>query len=155
LLSALRRSPDLENDMSDFYQHKQVGATMLIACTTIAAFIGIAIGTRGAVWPVLGAIAILALVAWIFSSLTVAVDTGELSWYFGPGLWRYRIARNTIQSVAIVQNHWWNGFGIRMRAGWRLYNVSGFNAVEVHLQSGEIVRLGTDDPRGLVAALKS
>ncbi len=141
--------------MSTVYQHKQIGTKMLIACSTIAAFIGIAIGTRGALWPALTGIAILAFVAWLFSSLTVAVDAGELYWYFGPGLWRYRVARNNIQSVSIVQNHWWNGFGIRMRLGSRLYNVSGFKAVELRLQTGEIVRLGTDDPRGLDAALKS
>jgi hypothetical protein len=42
-----------------------------------------------------------------------------------------------------------------MGAGFRLYNVSGFDAVELRLKSGEIRRIGTDDPQGLAEALKS
>jgi hypothetical protein len=56
---------------------------------------------------------------------------------------------------AVVRNHWWNGFGIRMRSGFRLYNVSGLDAVELQLKSGEIRRIGTDDPQALVEALKA
>jgi len=141
--------------MSESYRHRQLGTAALLICLIAAAFIGMALGSRGVLWPALLAIALLVVIAWLFSSLTVAVDGSELSWYFGPGLWRYRIARNTIQSAAIVQNHWWNGLGIRMRPGWRLYNVSGFDAVELRLQSGNVIRLGTDDPQGLEAALKS
>jgi hypothetical protein len=141
--------------MSEFYQHKQFGTATVLICIAVAVLLGIAVGVRGAPWPALIAVAVLALIAWLFSSLTITVNASEVSWSFGPGFWRSEIARNTIQSVAIVQNHWWNGFGIRMRPGWRLYNVSGFDAVELRLQSGDIVRLGTDDPQGLEAALKS
>jgi hypothetical protein len=35
-----------------------------------------------------------------------------------------------------------------------LYNVSGLDAVELRLKTGDIRRIGTDDPRGLAAALK-
>ena len=92
--------------------------------------------------------------AWLFSSLTVEVSGSEVRWYFGPGIWDYRIALSDIESVRIVRNTWVNGFGIRMRLGWRLYNVSGLDAVELHLKNGGIRRIGTDDPKGLVAALK-
>jgi len=54
-----------------------------------------------------------------------------------------------------VRNAWWNGFGIRMRRGFRLYNVSGLDAVELRLKSGDIRRIGTDDAQGLAAALKA
>jgi hypothetical protein len=57
---------------------------------------------------------------------------------------------NSIQSAMV----WLNGFGIRVRPGWRLYNVSGLDAVELRLKTGDIRRIGTDDPRGLAAALK-
>ncbi len=87
--------------------------------------------------------------------MTVDVDANELQWHFGPGWWTYRLALDEIQTVAIVRNHWWNGFGIRTRPGFRLYNVSGLDAVELHLKSGQIRRIGTDDPQGLAAALKS
>jgi hypothetical protein len=41
-----------------------------------------------------------------------------------------------------------------MGSGFRLYNVSGLDAVELKLKSGDIHRIGTDDPAGLAAALQ-
>jgi len=90
----------------------------------------------------------------IFHSLTVEISDRELRWHFGPGLWSYSLALDEIGSVAIVRNHWWNGFGIRMAPGFRLYNVSGLDAVELRLKSGEIRRIGTDDPQRLAAAIE-
>jgi hypothetical protein len=98
---------------------------------------------------------ILVAVAVVFCSLTVEVGDNELLWYFGPGFWTHRLALDEIRSVAVVRNHWWNGFGIRMRPGFRLCSVSGLDAVEFQLKSGEIRRIGTDDPKGLAAALNS
>jgi hypothetical protein len=37
--------------------------------------------------------------------------------------------------------------------GW-LYNVSGFDAVAITLRDGRKFALGTDDPHGLVAAIR-
>jgi hypothetical protein len=93
------------------------------------------------------------IVAWLFSSLTVEVNDNELRWHFGPGLWTYRVARADIDSVRSVRNSWLNGFGIRMRPGFRLYNVSGLDAVELRLKTGDIRRIGTDDPNGLASTL--
>jgi hypothetical protein len=61
------------------------------------------------------------------------VSGTEICWYFGPGLWHYRVALSDIEGVRIVRNTWLNGFGIRVRPGWRLYNVSGLDAVELRL----------------------
>jgi hypothetical protein len=81
------------------------------------------------------------------------VGDGELRWHFGPGLWRYRLPLHAIREIAVVRNHWWHGWGIRMAPGFRLYNVSGFYAVELYLGDGEVRRIGTDDPQGLFEAL--
>lgn len=96
----------------------------------------------------------LVVLAWLFSSLTVAVNANELEWYFGPGTWKYRMALSDIAGVSIVRNSVLNGFGIRIRPGFRLYNVSGLDAVELYLKSGEIRRIGTDDASGLAAVLR-
>ena len=77
----------------------------------------------------------------------------ELHWFFGPGIWRYRIALAEVDGVAVVRNKWWYGFGIRMRPGFRLYNVSGLDAVELRLKTREVRRIGTDDPQALAAAI--
>jgi hypothetical protein len=55
----------------------------------------------------------------------------EIRWHFGPGLWRYRLARRDIASARVVRNGWLSGFGVRIRPGFRLYNVSGLDAVEL------------------------
>jgi hypothetical protein len=144
--------------MTTRYRHTQPGTFTLIAMTVaaiLAAWIGYLNAGATERWPA-WAIAIgLAVLAGLFSSLTVEVSDEELRWHFGPGFWRYRVARGDIAGVTIVRNTWWNGFGIRMRPGFRLYNVSGFDAIELRLKSGEIRRVGTDDAQGLATALKS
>jgi hypothetical protein len=67
----------------------------------------------------------------------------------------HRLPLDEIETVAIVRNRWWNGFGIRRRSGFRLYNVAGLDAVELQLKSHDIRRIGTDDPQGLAEALKA
>ena len=93
--------------------------------------------------------------AFLFSSLTVEVGDGELRWYFGPGFWTYRLPLAEIRDVGIVRNRWWNGWGIRRAPGFRLYNVSGLDAVELHVGPNDVRRIGTDDPQGLAQALKA
>ena len=138
------------------YRHTQSGTTILATCA--------ALGLAGAViaWRITGQPAtliamaiVLAGICVVFHSLTVAVDAGKVSWYFGPGFWTYRLGLDEIRSVSVVRNQWWNGFGIRKAPGFALYNVSGLDAVELKLKSGEIRRIGTDDANGLAAALNA
>lgn len=137
------------------YHHTQSGTLMLVAlliAAIVSAFAAISSPER---WPAWAFAMGFMVLAWIFSSLTVEVNEHELRWHFGPGIWSYRIALDEIQNVETVRNHWWNGFGIRVRPGFRLYNVSGLTAVELRLKSGGIRRIGTDDAQALAATLKS
>jgi hypothetical protein len=136
------------------YHHTQIGTTILVVCLVVAA-LGAAMMWQRAQTPMILMSVILATVAVVFHSLTVEIGDNELRWHFGPGLWTYRLPLDDIQSVATVQNQWWNGFGIRIAPGFTLYNVSGLDAVEIKLKSGEVSRIGTDDPQGLAAALRS
>jgi hypothetical protein len=144
--------------MSIRYQHTQRGTLMLVVLITVAVlFASVAYVNRGALGSVAaGAIALGFFVqAWLFSSLTVIVSDDELRWYFGPGVWKYGLALREIEAVQVVRNNVLNGFGIRIRPGFRLYNVSGLDAVELRLRTGDIRRIGTDDVVGLVAALQA
>jgi hypothetical protein len=137
------------------YRHTQPGLSIVLLSLVAIAF-DIAIIRQTGQWvPAAAALVVLIAVAILFSSLTVEVSDDELRWRFGPGLWTHRLPLGDIETVAVVRNHWWNGFGIRMASGFRLYNVSGLDAVELHLKSNEIRRIGTDDPQGLANALQS
>jgi hypothetical protein len=138
------------------YQHTQLGTLMLVALVSGAIFFAAMAYTLPSPgrWVLLAGAVLLVVVAWLFSSLTVSVSESELQWRFGPGLFRYHMALAEISSVSVVRNSVLNGFGIRMRPGFRLYNVSGLDAVELRLKNGDIRRIGTDDVRGLAAALR-
>ena len=136
------------------YHHTQPGTVTLLICMAIGA-VGAAIVWRTGQTAMIPMLIILVAVGLVFHSLTVEVGDSELRWHFGPGLWTYRLALQEISSISIVRNKWWNGFGIRTAPGFRLYNVSGLDAVELRLKSGDIRRIGTDDPQGLAAALEA
>ena len=137
------------------YRHTQRGTLILAVCLAVVA-LGVGISLMSGKWPAAVIMTIINLpLAILFSSLTVEVDTSELRWFFGPGLWTYRLLLREIDDVAVVRNHWWNGWGIRMAPGFRLYNVSGLDAVELRVGANDVRRIGTDDPQGLAGALRS
>jgi len=137
------------------YRHTQHGTLVLVICL-LAGTLGVALSWRSGQWPAtILVLAIMVAVAVLFSSLTVEVGGNELRWHFGPGLWSYQLPLDQIRDVAVVRNKWWYGWGIRTAPGFRLYNVSGLDAVELHLKSNEVRRIGTDDPQGLADALEA
>jgi len=137
------------------YRHTQRGVLVVSVCFAAAALNALVIWLTGQWIPAGFTMIVLVAAGIVFSSLTVEVNANELRWSFGPGLWTYRLPLDEIETVAIVRNHWWNGFGIRRRSGFRLYNVSGLDAVELQLKSHDIRRIGIDDPQGLAGALKA
>ncbi|MBN2087990.1 hypothetical protein JW964_00165 [candidate division KSB1 bacterium] len=99
------------------------------------------------------AIFLLVLTLFIFGSLTIEVTSEKLKWYFGIGLVRKSIFLQEIQTVSIIKNSWYYGWGIRLTPhGW-LYNVSGTRGVEIELKSGKKFRLGSDEPEKLAQVI--
>ncbi len=138
------------------YHHKQIG-TIIIA--------GVVVGLVFAVfflWNTqqsgsirLSVLAILVFVLVLFNSLTVQVKGKEITCGFGPGIIRKTFALADINSVRIVRNPWYAGWGIRWRPGqYVLWSVSGFKAVELELKDGNRFRIGTDEPEALVDAIR-
>jgi len=98
---------------------------------------------------------ILGIVVVLFHSLTVRISRSDIALSFGVGLIRKRFPIGDIRSVRIARNRWYNGWGIRkIRGGW-LYNVSGFDAIEIQLKNERKYRIGTDQPKKLFAAVES
>ena len=136
------------------YHHTQSGTV-----TRIAAVAGLAVAVyilaRAGAHPVLWLVAALAVVAvFALGSMTIEVDQTRLAFWFGPGWIRRSFPLAEIRSWAVVKNPWWYGWGIhRTPHGW-LYNVGGTGAVQLELQDGRRLRLGTDEPERLAEAIQ-
>jgi len=108
--------------------------------------------SAGLVFLAIGAI--LALLLALFHGLTVRVSVERVLVSFGVGLIKKSIPVERIQGAAAVRNRWYHGWGIRRIWGGWLFNVSGFDAVELQLENGRFFRVGTDEPRELLAAVE-
>jgi hypothetical protein len=139
---------------SPHYRHTQVGWVTVVVLTAV----GLAIGPF--LWMVelrVGALTVAGLLLLslaLFWSLTVAVNASELAFSFGIGLIRKRVALMEIRHYRKVRNPWYYGWGIHFFPGGVLYNVSGFEAVELSLANGKRLRVGTDEPEALCRAIE-
>ena len=115
----------------------------------------LASGDTGAAIALASIIVMLAVIFILFRSLTVRISPSDISLSFGIGLIRKNFSIADICSVKVVRNRWYNGFGIKkIRGGW-LYNVSGLDAIEIQLKNERKYRIGTDQPKKLLAAVES
>ena len=74
---------------------------------------------------------------------------------FGPiGLIRERFALADITAARTVRNSPAYGWGMRYIPHGRLWNVWGLDAVELQLKNGTRFRIGTDQPKELLQALR-
>ena len=135
------------------YRHTQFG-TVIVVSLLLSAVLFAGLGMMTGLMPlaVIGP-ALMTVFLALFFSLTVEIDATHLMFRFGIGLIRKRIPLAEIAEVKPVRNTWMHGWGIhRTPHGW-LYNVSGWEAVEIALASGKCLRLGTDEPRKLAQAI--
>jgi hypothetical protein len=136
------------------YQHTQfgwvtLGTTLVILPPVIFALLN---QRDELLW---GALAIIALIVALFGWLTVEIDDRRLLIRFGVGLIRRSISLDRIRAFAPVTNRWYYGWGVRFTPHGMLYNVSGFSAIELLLENGRHLRVGTDEPQALARALET
>jgi hypothetical protein len=139
--------------MTTRYKHTQLGY-LLITVLGIALVALMALLIYSGFHWVGGLVAVLlAGCLYLFSSLTITITNTTLTFYFGAGFLRKRLSLAEISAYRLVTNPWYYGWGIHLTPhGW-LYNVSGFDAVELALKNGRKLRVGTDDARQLSAIL--
>ncbi|WP_157288494.1 hypothetical protein [Uliginosibacterium gangwonense] len=137
------------------YTHTQRGKVIVIAMLLpmFVSFWGaFTIPSQHNTLLVVGSVA--AVIAGLFSSLTVRVSDRFLHWQFGFGLIRKRVVLAQIQHYEIVRTTIIDGWGIHYtRRGW-LYNVSGFDAIAFTLKDDKRFLLGSDDVQTLYKALE-
>jgi hypothetical protein len=144
--------------MSERYRHTQIGWTLIVLAVaavmvelTVVALItpgnAFALALSGAV------AAVVAIVLTLFSTLTVVVDDVAVRLTFGLGSLRRDVPLADLVRARPVKNPWYAGWGVRVMPNGRLYRVGGADAVELELDSGRVVRVGTDQPDKLFAAV--
>ena len=147
------------------YKHTQIGYLMLVVTLAVLALFAWAYITASAE-PLsvdsgnnFAVTAIMALILFIlasFATLTASVDENCFRIKFGYGIFAKMFPLNQIASVQSVKNHWYYGWGVKVWFWpymW-IYNVSGFDAVEIIMRNGKIYRIGTDTSGELEVAIK-
>jgi transcriptional regulator with XRE-family HTH domain len=129
------------------YINVQLGYTLIVVILAVV-LTGTWAFTRGyfAEFEFLTLMAILTVILCIFSSLTTRVENGFIKWNFGVGLISKAVPISRVLTNRPVRNKAWWGIGIRVIPGGWLYNVSGLRSVELVLDDGKRIRIGSDDP---------
>ena len=137
------------------YKHTQIGYYIWIAIILVTILFGIILAQTGFILPVVILIIFILLILLSFSYLTVSIDKNYLKIRFGWGIFYKKFSLNEIKSVKVAKNHWYYGWGIRIWLWPRMiiFNVSGFNAVEIIMKNGRIYRIGTNEPHKLAHIL--
>ena len=139
------------------YKHRQI-PTLLLYTLGFGSVMTAALSTVVSPGPakvVTGVVlVILLLFIFLFWSLTVVVTSDRLTVWFGFGVIRRVFRIEDIRDSRIVRNPWYYGWGIRLTPhGW-LFNVSGFDAVELEFKNHRKFRIGTDEPHQLLTAIQ-
>ena len=139
------------------YQHTQKAGTPFYAILAMSIFTGIiAIVTGGAPAGILALTAFLILWALLMmSSLTVTIDDQFLRVRFGPGVFFKKFPLSEITGCGPNYRTYIWGWGIRWYFNGWLYNIAGFDSVEIILKNGKKRRIGTDQPQQLAAAIQA
>jgi hypothetical protein len=146
------------------YKHTQVGYLMLaLTLVVLVLFAQAQIQARaeppsvdsGTNFAVTAIMTLILFTLASFCSLQVIVDEKYLQIKFGYGIYKKKFLISDLVSAKTVKNKWYYGWGIR---GWLwpkmwIYNVSGFDAVEIKLKNGKTYRIGTDEPSKLKEAI--
>jgi hypothetical protein len=136
------------------YEHTQIGYFLiwvLLICAAITLTLG---ALNPAHWISFAITVLLLLMIAGFYKLTIKIDNDVLRASFGIGIIRKKVPVAQISACEPIRIRWWYGWGIHFTPYGLLYNVSGWNAVAVTLHNGRRFSLGTDDPHGLVEAIR-
>ena len=133
------------------YNHTQKGNLIIIISIFLALYFGFILTKAGFNSRILIIMALVLIILASFSTLNVQIDEIYLRIKFGYGLVKRSFLLKEITSAKTVRNHWYYGWGIRY---WfwpkmRIFNVSGFDAVEIKMVDNKVYRIGTDEPKKL------
>lgn len=146
------------------YKHTQIGYLMLtVTLAVFVLFVWTQIATRaespsvdsGTNFLITVMMALILFIIVSFTTLTTSVEEKYFRIKFGCGIFKKEFLLSDIVSAKQVKNRWYYGWGIRWRLWPKMciYNVSGFDAVEITTKNGKVYRIGTDVPEDLKTAI--
>lgn len=137
------------------YKHTQIGYLIIFALFVTIFLFGVIFTQTGSDSINFAIMFFTLFILASFVSLTVVIDKKYLRIKFGYGLFKKHFALKEIISARTVKNHWYCGWGIRLWLWPRMciYNVSGYDAVEIKTKNGNTYRIGTDEPKNLKRAI--
>ena len=142
------------------FKTKQTGWAIVIISIVVCVFMAIAAFYLGqaqseTVMMSISIIIVFGLVLALFSTLETTVSEKDIKIKFGVGLIKKTIPLDSIESMTVVRNKFWYGWGIRLTPhGW-LWNIAGYDAVEFVLKdNARKFRLGCADAKELMAEIK-
>lgn len=146
------------------YKHTQIGYQLLVVTAVILAIFIWMYMTAVAEAPsvdsgtnlfVIATMVFIVVILTSFATLTTSLDETYLRVAFGFGIFSKKFLVRDIASVRVVKNSWWYGWGIRFSLCPRMwiFNVSGFDAVEIVMRDKRVYRIGTDVPKDLEMAI--
>jgi hypothetical protein len=144
----------VEGDVAtERYRHTQWGWTIIVASAGLATTgVFLALVGRGFIAAYV-MVPVAVLMVALMGTLTVTVDDTHVRLRFGIGLIRKSVGLAAIRSAEITRFPWWVGSGIRLIDGGWLYSVDRRTAVDLRLDSGARVAIGTNDAAALLAAI--
>lgn len=137
------------------YRHTQTGYLIIFAIFATIVLFGVILIQGNFNIFILSCMFFILIVLTSFISLQVMINNDYLQIKFTYGIYKKRFLLKEIVSAQAVKNHWYYGWGIRLGMWpymW-IFNVSGFDAVEIKMKNGKIYRIGTDEPKTLEAAI--
>jgi len=137
------------------YKHTQIGYLIIFTLFATIILFGIILIQNNFDPLILAFMFFILVILASFLSLNVMIDENYLQIKFGYGIYKKRFVLKEIISARVVKNHWYCGWGIRILF-WPymlIYNISGFDAVEIKMKNNKIYRIGTDEPKKLEQAI--
>jgi hypothetical protein len=135
------------------YKHTQIGYLLIAAlggAVLLIANLSFATNFHPTAILLLG---FMSLCLSLFATLTVQVKEQAIHIQFGIGVIRKRFALGDVQAYRAVKSPWYYGWGIHAIPGGWIFNVSGWEAVELQMKNGRKYRIGSDDIQGFMGAL--
>lgn len=105
-------------------------------------------------WPLFVAAIIMALVVLVFTAMTVTVDDSHIEVSMGFELIRERVPVSEIDSIEEVSIPWHSVGFKKISKGW-LYSVAVSGGIDIRRKNGKRLIIGSDDPEGLLQAVRS